>query len=237
MHHLGVWVHVRVDVSPLLQPLDESYVRLGQYHVHTVQIIVHGARGVGVVEARNQRVEFVLASAAQDLLPVQVVAHVVEVVIPLERHVANRVDWHLVLGVALLRGLCAILARLCRLAFCCHGNCPGSHLAILHSRLLTISITLVLLADAAMLVVVVVVLVLVVAILIIVILLVLFSIFTVVFEFLLTLPFLVFILIPILSVHLLAFAFAFVIVIVIVVVTKVHHSVAERVQSRRHELS
>ena len=109
----------------LLKPLDKRDVLLRQHHVHAVQIVVHRARGVRVVHALYQRVEFVLSRAAQDLLAVEIVADVVKVVVPFERDVAHRVYGHLVLRVGLLRrglrtlaagGSCFLLAVGCFLA-------------------------------------------------------------------------------------------------------------------------
>ena len=48
----------------------------------TVQGVEDGARCVGVVEARDERIELILLRAAHDLTPVDVVAHVVEILVP-----------------------------------------------------------------------------------------------------------------------------------------------------------
>ena len=86
----------------LLQPSNQCNVLIREDHVDAVEVVVDGARGIRVVEALYQRVELVLARPAHDLLTVEVVAHVIEFVIPLERNVADRVDGHLILRVGLL---------------------------------------------------------------------------------------------------------------------------------------
>ena len=59
-------------------------------YVHPMEVVAHSARGGGVVEARDQRVQLVLLRAAQDLLPVEVVPDVVKVVVPACRARAMR---------------------------------------------------------------------------------------------------------------------------------------------------
>ena len=59
MNGVGIRIHVGVGVAVLLQSFDEGDVLLGQHDVDAVQVIVDSARGVGVVEALDQRVKLV----------------------------------------------------------------------------------------------------------------------------------------------------------------------------------
>jgi len=97
LRHHRVRVAPGIGVAPLLQPAYERDVVLAERDVDSVERVVDGAVGVGVVEALDQRVELVGARRAHDLPTVEVVAHVVEAVVPLEWDVADRVDGRLVL--------------------------------------------------------------------------------------------------------------------------------------------
>ena len=53
-----------VGVAVALQTANERHVRLRQHDVDAVEVVADGARGGGVVEAGDQRVELVLLCAA-----------------------------------------------------------------------------------------------------------------------------------------------------------------------------